>query len=176
MITRRILIYVIAVGMLAASHSGAIAQVFARNSAGTQPIPLPLISPIFGDNMVLQRDKPDSIWGWADPGQSVKVEIADKSASGVAGPDRRWQVKIQPPAVGGPYTLKVTGSQTIELYNVMVGDVWLCSGQSNMLFALQQALNGHEDVKAANNPDIRYFTVSSTRPIIALMFPAVRGE
>ena len=160
MITRRILICAIAVGIFAAPHSPAIAQVFARNSAGTQAGPLPLISPIFGDNMVLQRDKPDSIWGWADPGQSVKVEIAEKSASAVAGPDRRWQVKIQPPAVGGPYTLKVTGSQTIELHNVMVGDVWLCSGQSNMQFALQQALNGPEDVKAANNPDIRDFTVS----------------
>jgi sialate O-acetylesterase len=160
MITRRILIYAIAAGMSAAQHSAAIAQVFARNSAGTQAGPLPLISPIFGDNMVLQRDKPDTVWGWADPGQSVKVEIAEKSASAVAGPDRRWQVKIQPPAVGGPYTLTVTGSQTIELHNVMVGDVWLCSGQSNMQFALQQALNGPEDVKAANNPDIRYFTVS----------------
>jgi sialate O-acetylesterase len=160
MITRRILIYAFAAGMSAAQHSAAIAQVFARNSAGTQAGPLPLISPIFGDNMVLQRDKPDTVWGWADPGQSVKVEIAEKSASAVAGPDRRWQVKIQPPAVGGPYTLTVTGSQTIELHNVMVGDVWLCSGQSNMQFALQQALNGPEDVKAANNPDIRYFTVS----------------
>ena len=160
MITRRILICAIAVGIFAAPHSTAMAQVFARNSTETQAGPLPLISPIFGDNMVLQRDKPDAIWGWADPGQSVKVEIAEKSASGVAGPDRRWQVKIQPPAVGGPYTLKVTGSQTIELHNVMVGDVWLCSGQSNMQFALQQALNGPEDIKAANNPDIRYFTVS----------------
>ena len=160
MITKRILIYAIAVGMFAAPHSAAIAQVFARNSAGTLAGPLPLISPIFGDNMVLQRDKLDSIWGWADPGQSVKVEIAEKSASAVAGPDRRWQVKIQPLPVGGPYTLKVIGSQTIELHNVMVGDVWLCSGQSNMQFALQQALNGPEDVKAANNPDIRYFTVS----------------
>ena len=159
MITRRILVWAIAVGIFAAPHSKAIAQVFARNSAGTRG-PLPLVSPIFGDNMVLQRDKPDTIWGWADPGQSVKVEIAEKSASAVAGPDRRWQVKIQPPAVGGPYTLKVTGSQTIEVHNVMVGDVWLCSGQSNMQFALQQALNGPEDVKAANNPDIRYFTVS----------------
>ena len=160
MITRRILICAIAAGIFAAPHSSVIAQGFARNSGGTQAGPLPLISPIFGDSMVLQRDKPDTIWGWADPGQSVKVEIAEKSVSGVAGPDRRWQVKIQPPAVGGPYTLKVTGSQNIELHNVMVGDVWLCSGQSNMQFALQQALNGPEDVKAANNPDVRYFTVS----------------
>jgi sialate O-acetylesterase len=75
MITRRILICAIAVGIFAAPHSSVIAQGFARNSAGTQAGPPSLISPIFGDNMVLQRDKPDTIWGWADPGQSVKVVI-----------------------------------------------------------------------------------------------------
>src|ERR1700722_2289199 len=108
------------------------------------PKPLPFVSPIFGDNMVLQRDKPDAIWGWSDPGETVKVEIADKTASAVAGADRRWQVKIDPPPAGGPYIVKITGHQTAEFKNVMVGDVWLCSGQSNMQFALRQANNGPE--------------------------------
>ena len=66
--------------------------------------PLPYLSPIFGDNMVLQRGKPNTIWGWSDPGDEVRVEIAGKTASGVAGADRRWQVKMQPPRAGGPYT------------------------------------------------------------------------
>ena len=141
--------------LLLVSTNSALAQ-FPQDKAAK---PLPIVSPIFGDNMVLQRGKPDTIWGWSDPGDTVKVQIADKSASGVAGPDRRWQVKIDPPPAGGPYTVKITGHQSAELKNVMVGDVWLCSGQSNMQFALRQANNGTEEVKAANYPEIRFFTV-----------------
>jgi sialate O-acetylesterase len=141
--------------LLLVSFSPAVAQ-----STQAKPAkPLPFVSPIFGDNMVLQRGKPDAIWGWSDPGDSVKVEIGDKSASGIAGPDRRWQVKLDPPAAGGPYTVRITGHQSAELKNVMVGDVWLCSGQSNMEFVLRQAKNGSDEVKAANYPEIRFFTV-----------------
>jgi sialate O-acetylesterase len=84
---------------------------------------LPFVSPIFGDNMVLQRGKPDTIWGWSDPGDTVRVRIGESIATGTAGTDRRWQVKIQPPAPGGPYTVKITGHQSVELHNVLVGDV-----------------------------------------------------
>jgi len=126
-------------------YSAALATglLFAGPGAGAQPTPgqaasvsvakpLPFVSPIFGDNMVLQRGKPDTIWGWSDPGDEVRVQIGDQTASTTAGADRRWQVKIQPPAPGGPYIVKVTGHQTAELHNVLVGDVWLCGGQSNM--------------------------------------------
>jgi len=119
---------------------------------------LPFVSPIFGDNMVLQRGKPDAIWGWSEPGDTVHVQIGDHTASGVAGPDHRWQVKIQPPAVGGPYTVKITRQQTVELHNVLVGDVWLCGGQSNMELALRATLNATEVVKKANYPEIRFFS------------------
>ncbi len=120
---------------------------------------LPFVSPIFGDNMVLQRGKPDTLWGWSEPGDRVRVEIGDARASGVAGPDRRWQVAIQPPPAGGPYTVKIAGRQTVELQNVMVGDVWLCGGQSNMGLPLQFTLNGADEVKAANYPDIRFLAL-----------------
>ncbi len=143
------------VGLLLVPTYGALAQ----RPRDTAPKPLPLVSPIFGDNMVLQRGKPDAIWGWSDPGDTIKVEIADKTASAVTGSDHRWQVKIDPPPAGGPYTVKITGHQTAELHNVMVGDVWLCGGQSNMQFALRQAKNGPDEVKAANYPEIRFFTV-----------------
>jgi sialate O-acetylesterase len=81
---------------------------FAQPTPG-QPAPtanangLPFLSPIFGDNMVLQRGKADAIWGWSDPGDSVRVQIGNKTTSGIAGADRRWEVKIEPPAAGGPY-------------------------------------------------------------------------
>ena len=125
------------------------------------PVPFPFVSPLFGDDMVLQRDKADPIWGWAEQaGDKVTVQIGDSTANAVARADRRWEVMIKPPAAGGPYTVKITGRETVELHNVMVGDVWLCTGQSNMLVALREAKNGDEEVKAANNPDIRFFSVN----------------
>ena len=118
--------------------------------------------------MVLQRDKVNTIWGWSDVGDKVTVQIGDKSASGTAQGDRKWIVKIEPPAPGGPYTVIVKGRQTVELKNVLVGDVWLCSGQSNMEFMLRQVKNADEEVKAANNPNMRFFVVgqrSGYRPV-----------
>ena len=119
----------------------------------------PFVATIFGDNMVLQRGKPNTIWGFSDPGDKVRVEIGDISVTGTAGPDRRWQAKIDPPATGGPYTIKITGKQTVELHNVLVGDVWLCGGQSNMGLSLRAVSNAEEEIKAANYPDIRFFEV-----------------
>jgi len=87
---------------------------------------------IFGDNMVLQRGKSDTIWGWSDPGDAVRVEIGESTAIGSADTNRRWQVKIQPPAPGGPYSVKISGHQSAEKHNVLVGDVWLRGGQSDM--------------------------------------------
>src|SRR5271157_566412 len=156
MIPRKPLIGIIAAGLLLSLACSALAQ------SPPEPVlkPLPFVSPIFGDNMVLQRDKENPIWGWSEPGDKIQVEIADKIVSGVAGPDRRWQVKIQPPPAAGPYTIKISGHQTVELHNVLVGDVWLCGGQSNMQVPLRSARNGEEEVKAANYPEIRFFSVA----------------
>jgi len=135
------------------------AAVAASPTANTSPSQLPLVSPIFGDNMVLQRGKVNTLWGWAEPGDKVNVEIGDARATGVAGSDRRWEVKIQPPPAGGPYTVRIIGRQTVELHNVLVGDVWLCGGQSNMGLPLRFTLNGEEVAKTANYPDIRFVNV-----------------
>lgn len=138
-----------------------LSSAFAQTSSAPEPKLLPFISPIFGDSMVLQRGKENTIWGWSYPGDQIKVEVADKNASAVAGPDRRWTARIQPPAAGGPYTIKISGAhQTAELHNVLVGDVWLCGGQSNMGVPLRWARNGGEEVKAANFPEIRFFDVA----------------
>ena len=134
-----------------------LSSAIAQPSPAPEPRPLPFVSTIFGDNMVLQRGKENTIWGWSDPGDKVQISIADKTASALAGPDHRWQAKIDPPATGGPYTLKITGHQSAELHNVMVGDVWLCGGQSNMGVPLRWSRNGEEEVKAANFPEIRFF-------------------
>ncbi len=121
----------------------------------------PFLSPIFGDNMVLQRGKPNTLWGWAQPGQRVRISIADKSAAAVAGADGKWQATIEMPAAGGPYTVNIDGAEKIALHNVLVGDVWLCGGQSNMNFALRDARGGAEEAKAAAHPGIRLYAVAS---------------
>lgn len=147
-------VFLAAFGALASAQPtpGQVASATAANS-------LPFVSTLFADNMVLQRGKPDTIWGWSDPGDIVRVQMGTNSAKGTAGPDRRWQVKIEPPAPGGPYTMTITGHQSVELHNVMVGDVWLCGGQSNMGLPLRFTKNADEEIKAANYPDIRFFTV-----------------
>jgi sialate O-acetylesterase len=156
MLSRRFFLLAAAAGLLIAPGRTLLSQNLPQAAAGQ---PLPLVSPIFGNDMVLQRGKLNKIWGWSEPGDNVRVEIGGQSASGVAGSDRRWQVKIQPPAAGGPYTMKITGKQTVELQNVLVGDVWLCGGQSNMELPLRFTRNAAEEVKAANYPQIRFFTV-----------------
>jgi hypothetical protein len=121
--------------------------------------PRPFVSPIFGDNMVLQRGKPNTIWGWSEPGDQVRVEIGGNSSLATGGADGKWQAKIQPPGVGGPYTLNIRGKQALELHDVLVGDVWICAGQSNMQFGLSQARNAAEVIKQANYPQMRFFVV-----------------
>jgi sialate O-acetylesterase len=124
--------------------------------------PQPLVSPLFTDNMVLQRGIRDSVWGWTSPGQTVTVTINNKSASAVAGPDGKWIAAIGPFKEGGPYTLTVAGPQTVTFSNVMVGDVWVCSGQSNMEFGIGNGNDAASEIAAANYPNIRIFTVAKT--------------
>ena len=123
---------------------------------------LPLVSPVFGDHMVLQRGKSIHLWGWAQAGEAIEVELAGHTAATTAGPQGRWQVEIEAPAPGGPYTVKISSARdSITLHDVLVGDVWLCGGQSNMELGLAHAKNGAEEIKSANHPEIRLFKVQS---------------
>jgi sialate O-acetylesterase len=121
----------------------------------------PFVSPIFGDDMVLQRGKLNRIWGWTRAGEHVTVAIDGRSAAAVAGPDGRWEAAIAPPPVGRECVIAVDGSRHAEFHRVLVGDVWLCGGQSNMQFALLGAKDGGREVAAANHPNIRFFKVES---------------
>jgi sialate O-acetylesterase len=123
--------------------------------------PLPFLSPVFGDHMVLQRGKPNRIWGWAKPGQEIRVEIAGHTARALAGEEGRWEANIEPPAAGGPYTVKIDGPQSVELHDVLVGDVWLCGGQSNMQLELARTRNGEEEIRSAEHPEIRLYIVQA---------------
>ncbi len=121
--------------------------------------PLPLVSPVFGDNMVLQRGKPNTFWGWTKPGATVRVDIQGYSASATAGADGKWVLSIAVPPVGGPYTVVISGLQRLELHNVLVGDVWICGGQSNMFLGVGATNNGAHEIETADHPDLRLFAV-----------------
>jgi len=109
--------------------------------------------------MVLQRDKPIAIWGWADPDERISVRLGESTGSTLTGGDGRWEVILPGRAAGGPFVLTVVGSKAIELKDVMFGEVWVASGQSNMTYALSGATGGEEAIAKAANPQIRFFTV-----------------
>ena len=114
---------------------------------------------IFSSNMVLQQGMEIPVWGWADSGEEVRVSLNELIVRTAAGENGKWKVKLPVQDYGGPYTLTVKGSNTLTFNNVMIGEVWVCSGQSNMEWPLANAKNGAEEVAAANYPKIRLFTV-----------------
>jgi len=114
---------------------------------------------VTGDNMVLQQGVPAPIWGWADPGEKITVAISAQRKDATAGEDGRWAVRLDPMSAGGPFELKVTAGNSIVLNNVLVGEVWIASGQSNMQMRVANALDGPREAAAANYPLIRLFTV-----------------
>jgi sialate O-acetylesterase len=115
---------------------------------------------LVGDNMVVQRGEKARIWGWADAGERVTVSMNGKSETTTAGADGKWEVRLGPFSAGGPYDMTIAGTDTITVKNVLVGEVWVGSGQSNMEFVLQNSANGAADIAAADFPTIRLFTVT----------------
>jgi sialate O-acetylesterase len=114
---------------------------------------------IIGDNMVLQQDTKVRIWGSASAGEHVTVTFARKSSQAVADAQGRWQLFIGPFKAGGPFELTVKGDNVVTIKNVLVGEVWICSGQSNMEWPLVNTVDGDHTVAQANYPEIRLFTV-----------------
>jgi len=119
----------------------------------------PFLHPLFTDHMVLQRGIEAPVWGWTDPGKTVTVVLSDQRATATADATGRWQAKVGPFRAGGPFTLTVTGPQSVTVSDVLVGDVWICSGQSNMEFAVLSGNNAQEEIAKADHPQIRLFTV-----------------
>ncbi len=115
---------------------------------------------IVRDSMVLQRNSEINVWGWAKKGEKVSIKFKGKKYKTTTGKDGKWLVKLAPTPAGGPYTMKISGSNTIELKNILVGDVWLCTGQSNMVHYLKVHNERYAtDIAEANYPEIRQFWV-----------------
>ena len=121
----------------------------------------PFVHPLFSDHLVLQRDVKVPVWGWATPGIKVTVTFAGQSKTAVAKANGRWMVRLSPmPASGAPRPLTIAGEggQTVTVQDVLVGDVWLCSGQSNMEMGIG-ACDVPDEIAKADFPQIRLLTI-----------------
>jgi sialate O-acetylesterase len=120
---------------------------------------------IFSSNMVLQQNSDVIFWGWAKPGEKViiKADWMNEEISAEGSVQGTWKISLKTPAAGGPYNILIKGQNEIILKNVLLGEVWLCSGQSNMEMSAQWGIdNGEEEIKNANYPEIRLFTVNTS--------------
>jgi sialate O-acetylesterase len=126
---------------------------------------------LIGDNMVLEQQSEIILWGWADKGElvNVKPSWSGKEIKTIAGDDGKWQVKVKTLKAGGPYVISFTGNNSIEVRNVLLGEVWLASGQSNMEFYMDKGegwrtgvINYQEEIAKANNENVRMIDVPNT--------------
>ena len=135
-----------------------IAAVFAVLAATAKAdVKLPSI---FGNGMVLQQGKPLKVWGWASPGESVRVSFASDKAQTLADENGEWKLELpSQKASATPAKVLIQGNNEIVLDNVLVGEVWLCSGQSNMAMGLKATENAEQEISAAENPELRLFFI-----------------
>ncbi|MEI7910487.1 MAG: sialate O-acetylesterase [Verrucomicrobiota bacterium] len=115
---------------------------------------------IFTDNMMLQRGQPVRVWGWAEAGEAVSVALAGKTAATKADDKGEWKVELAALKAGDKLELTVKGKNRLSLKNILVGDLWVCSGQSNMEMSLGQCLGAADDIKAADLPKIRFIKIN----------------
>lgn len=117
---------------------------------------------ILGSHMVLQQNKTTQLWGWRNPWERLTIKLGWDTTTYVLQGDKfaKWSLDIQTPKAGGPYTISIKGNTEILLEDVLIGETWLCSGQSNMEMYVRQGLPYQADVQAATNPQIRLFYVA----------------
>lgn len=133
------------------------------------PAERPLLSPLFTDNAVLQRNSPLPIWGWTTPGAGVTVALGSATASTQGDAHGKWLLKLPPQRVGGPHTMTVTEKATgnrVTVANILFGDVWICSGQSNMEWTVALARDGKSEIAAAEFPEIRLLAIPNATAIV----------
>jgi sialate O-acetylesterase len=116
---------------------------------------------LFSHNAVFQRDRPVPVWGWAEPGEKIKLTIPNQEHTAEADANGRWQIILRPMAAGGSFSMIVEGKNRVQVNNIQVGDVWICSGQSNMEWSVADARDGDLEIPAANFPNIRLITVAT---------------
>jgi sialate O-acetylesterase len=116
---------------------------------------------LFADHMVLQQKSKVPIWGWASPGENISVEASwqKNKVHTKADASGNWKLELKTPKAGGPYVIYVSGENSIQLHDILIGEVWLCSGQSNITFPLKYSDSSKQEIAKADYPSIRYFDV-----------------
>lgn len=115
---------------------------------------------LFSDGMVLQRNKEIPVWGWADPNEKVTIHFNKQTKTIQADKNGKWMVKLAAEKAGGPFELAISGKNKIIIKDVLVGEVWICSGQSNMEFQVSKTLNAKDEINDSNYPMIRHFGIA----------------
>ena len=114
---------------------------------------------VIGSHMVLQQGQVIPVWGWDDPETEVTVTFAGQSVSGKTDAQGKWQVHLAALTAGGPHQMVIQGTNQVTLGGVLVGEVWLCSGQSNMEWTVRQSLNPEKEIAAGTHPRIRHIKI-----------------
>src|SRR5580698_8742076 len=123
---------------------------------------------LMGDKMVLQRDIPLKLWGWAAPSERIELKFAGHRYKTRAGADSSWEVRMPPMKAGGPYTLEIQATNHLVVNDILVGDVWFCSGQSNMVLPMERVKEKYpDDVAGAEFPMIRNFFIATAADVAA---------
>lgn len=139
---------------------------FALLSSLTSPLAADVKLPaVFSENMVLQRGRAIPVWGWAEPGEQVTVTLGKQSKSVTSSGSGVWRTKLDPLEAGGPLKLTVKGNNTLTVGGILVGEVWICSGQSNMAMTVNRCKNFPAEAAAARFPKIRMFTVARSSSV-----------
>ena len=144
-----------------------VLQVFIACTVSPDPATNIAVSPLFSNNMVLQQNQDIPIWGTAEPGGEVKVSVNKQQVKVTVADDGKWKVNLSPIPAGGPYELIISGAKTHTIKNVLVGEVWVCSGQSNMEMAVSSSNDANNEIANANYSNIRLITVekaTATKP------------
>lgn len=133
-----------------------LAVIWGSACTGLGAVSVPVI---FSNNMVLQRDMPVPVWGWAKPGERVTCEMGGGKVTGEANADGQWMLRLPAMPAGGPFEMEVRGENTLKFTGVLVGEVWVCSGQSNMEMGVGMSKDGKKEVGGASHAKIRLFLV-----------------
>jgi sialate O-acetylesterase len=120
---------------------------------------------VISDHMVLQQEANVNLWGWAEPGEKITAKFGDKSVQTVAGPDKKWKVRLGTLKAGTTGDLTVTGEDTVTVKDVLVGEVWVASGQSNMEWIVKNSKDADQEIAQSKNPQIRMFTVTKANSL-----------
>ena len=133
--------------------------VLAALGTATEPRAELKLHPLFSDHVVLQSDFACPVWGTVEPGEEITVSIAGQRKTAKADAEGNWSLKLEPAKAGGPHEMTVAGRNTITVRDVLFGEVWVCSGQSNMEWVVSNSNNFPQEKEAANFPEIRHFLV-----------------